>query len=89
MEKLAYLRSNAQNLRNWLRWTNSSRPAKYEDKWLNNGKKSLPFTHNWGLMAHMHDLRVWTIAYAPSDKNNLVRMQEIHRLNAEMWYNVS
>jgi len=34
-------------------------------------------------------LRVWTIAYAPSNRNNLKRMQEIHRLNAEMWYNVS
>merc|ERR1711990_1396469 len=40
-------------------------------------------------MAHMHDLRVWTIAYAPSDRNNLQRMQEIHRLNTEMWYQVS
>jgi len=37
-------------------------------------------------MAHMHDLRVWTIAYAPSKSNNLQRMQEIHRLNNEMWY---
>ena len=40
-------------------------------------------------MAHMHDLRVWTIAYAPAQKNNLQRLQEIHRLNNEMWYNVS
>jgi hypothetical protein len=36
----------------------------------------------------MHDLRVWTLAYAPG-KDNLRRMQEIHRLNAECWYLVS
>ena len=39
-------------------------------------------------MAHMHDLRVWTLAYAPTQKNNLQRMQEIHQLNNEMWYMV-
>lgn len=37
-------------------------------------------------MAHMHDLRVWTLAYAPSRFNNLQRLQEIHLLNNEMWY---
>jgi hypothetical protein len=41
------------------------------------------------MMAHMHDLRVWTIAYAPSRINNLQRLQEIHLLNQEMWYQVS
>lgn len=40
-------------------------------------------------MAHMHDLRVWTVAYAPSRINNLQRLQEIHMLNQEMWYQVS
>jgi len=34
----------------------------------------------------MHDLRVWAIAYAPSAKNNVRRIQEIHYLNNEMWY---
>ena len=37
----------------------------------------------------MHDLRVWTIAYAPSRLNNMQRIQEIHHLNQEMWYQVS
>jgi hypothetical protein len=49
--------------------------------------KDLEFKHSWANLAHMHDLRVWTIAYAPG-KNNLQRMQEIHRLNNEMWYQV-
>jgi hypothetical protein len=37
----------------------------------------------------MHDLRVWTLAYAPSKHNNLQRLQEIHLLNNEMWYMIS
>lgn len=37
----------------------------------------------------MHNLRVWTIAYAPARTGNLERLQEIHRLNNEMWYLVS
>eukprot|EP00352_Strombidinopsis_acuminata_P006656 CAMPEP_0176356044 /NCGR_PEP_ID=MMETSP0126-20121128/13735_1 /TAXON_ID=141414 ORGANISM="Strombidinopsis acuminatum, Strain SPMC142" /NCGR_SAMPLE_ID=MMETSP0126 /ASSEMBLY_ACC=CAM_ASM_000229 /LENGTH=94 /DNA_ID=CAMNT_0017708969 /DNA_START=121 /DNA_END=405 /DNA_ORIENTATION=- len=49
----------------------------------------MPFKHTWALMAHMHDLRMWTLAYSPSRANNLQRMQEIHRLNAEMNYGIS
>lgn len=37
-------------------------------------------------MAHMHELRVWAITYAPGNKNNIQRLQEIHLLNQEMWY---
>ena len=36
----------------------------------------------------MHDLRIWTITYAPSTKDNMRRLQEIHYLNQEMWYMV-
>ena len=49
----------------------------------------MPFRHDWAILAHMHDLRVWTLAYAPSRHNNLQRLQEIHLLNNEMWYLVS
>ena len=37
----------------------------------------------------MHDLRLWTIAYAPMKKNNVRRLQEIHLLNNEMWYSIA
>ena len=40
-------------------------------------------------MAHMHDQRVWTLAYAPTTWDGLRHIQEIHRLNAEMWYQIS
>ncbi len=77
-------RSGFQNLRRSTKIQNNIKPHKFEDLHLN--QKSVPFKHTWALMAHMHDLRVWTIAYAPSTKNNLQRLQEIHRLNNEMWY---
>ena len=34
----------------------------------------------------MHDLRLWTIAFAPSKQNNLRRLQELHRINNEAIY---
>ena len=49
----------------------------------------IPFKHTWANLAHMHDLRVWTLAYAPARQGQLQKMQEIHRLNSEMWYLVS
>lgn len=48
----------------------------------------MEFKHTWINMSHMHDLRVWTLAYAPGRKNNIRRVQEIHLLNQEMWYQV-
>ena len=77
-------RSGLQNLRRSTKVANNVKPHKFEDLHLK--QKSVRFEHTWALMAHMHDLRVWTIAYAPSRQNNLQRLQEIHRLNNEMWY---
>jgi hypothetical protein len=88
MDKLSYLKSTKQNIRDYLRLSRSYRQATYEDRFLKRGEK-VPFKHSWALMAHMHDLRVWTVAYAPSRINNLQRLQEIHLLNQEMWYQVS
>lgn len=88
MDKLSYLKSTKQNIRDYLRLSRSYRQSTYEDRFLKKGEK-VPFKQSWALMAHMHDLRVWTIAYAPSRINNLQRLQEIHLLNQEMWYQVS
>ena len=41
------------------------------------------------MLCHMHDLRLWTISYAPSKTNNLQRMQELHRINNEALYMLS
>ncbi len=88
MDKLAYLKSNKQVLRDSLRLSRSYRQPTFVDRFLKKGEK-VPFKHSWSMMAHMHDLRVWTLTYAPSRLNNLQRLQEIHLLNQEMWYQVS
>lgn len=85
MDKLNFLKSNKQKFRDLCRISRSYRQAEYDDQFLQTGKK-VPFRHDWATLAHMHDLRVWTLAYAPSKLNNLQRLQEIHMLNNEMWY---
>ena len=86
--KLSYFKTGPQKMRDYLRFSNNTRQHDYQDKWLTPGLK-IPFKHHYATLAHMHDLRVWTLAYAPSTRNNLQRIQEIHRLNTEMWYYVS
>lgn len=89
MDKLApFLKNQRLALRDTLRISRNYRQATYQDRFLQPGEK-VPFKHSWSLMAHMHDLRIWTIAYAPSRLNNLQRLQEVHLLNQEMWYQVS
>ena len=90
MDKLSIFKGRTQNFREGLRMNRNLRMSEYNDKFLqkNSGQK-MPFKHSWALMAHMHDLRMWTLAYSPSRSNNLQRMQEIHRLNAEMNYGIA
>lgn len=88
MDKLNYMKSNKLAIRDYYRLSRNYKQAEYEDKFLRKGMK-VPFRHDWSVLAHMHDLRVWTLTYAPSKLNNLQRLQEIHRLNNEMWYLVS
>ena len=89
MEKHRYLKSNYRNFRDYLRPVNHKRQAIYNDKFLEPQKQfgeKIPFKHDLRMMAHMHDLRMWTIAYAPANHGNLQRLQEIHRLNNEFNY---
>ena len=88
MDKLAFLKNQKLALRDTLRISKNYRQPAFKDRFLQAGEK-VPFRHDWSVLAHMHDLRVWTIAYAPSRLNNLQRLQEIHHLNNEMWYQVS
>ena len=88
MDKLSLFKGSRQRFRDLITYSNSTREHRFEDKFLRKEMKDVEFKHSWANMAHMHDLRVWTLAYAPG-KNNLQRMQEIHRLNNEMWYQVS
>ena len=88
MDKLNIFKTKKQSIRDFYRLARSYRQAEFNDKFLEPGQK-VPFKHSWGLLTHMHDLRVWTLAYAPTRVNNLKRMQEIHMLNNEMWYMVN
>lgn len=85
MNKLDFLKSNKQSVRDLCRLSRSYRQPTFNDRFLQPGMK-VPFRHDWALLAHMHDLRVWTLAYAPMKVNNLKRLQEIHQLNNEMWH---
>ena len=87
MDKLKIFKSAKTNFRDHTRLSRSYRQAQFEDQLLANHRKA-PFEHSWSMLSHMHDLRVWTLAYAPSQKNNMQRMQEIHQLNNEMWFMV-
>ncbi|CDW82525.1 UNKNOWN [Stylonychia lemnae] len=88
MDKLGFLKSSKTSFRDWNRLSRSYRQPQFQDKLLQNGQKA-PFKHSWAMLSHMHDLRVWTLAYAPQRINNLQRLQEIHLLNQEMWYMVT
>ena len=91
MNKLSYMKPARQNLRESVSYANNIGMTQYEDKHKQLEQKGLriPFKHNWAMLCHMHDLRLWTIAYAPSKQNNLQRMQEIHRINNEAIYMTS
>lgn len=85
MDKIKYFNTSKQNFRDLVRVGRSYRQPKYEDKLMKEGNKPT-FRHDWKVLAHMHDLRLWTIAYTPAKHNNLQRLQELHKLNNEMWY---
>ena len=84
--KLNYMKSAPQRLREFVRPAAHLKQPKFEDKLAQHG---VEFNHSWKNLAHMHDLRVWTMTYAPNSLNDARRMQEIHLLNNEMWYQVS
>lgn len=78
MDKLSYMKGGLQRASEFLRPAKYLAQPRFEDKLLKHGPE---FKHSWAQMAHMHDLRVWTLAYAPGKKNNIQRLQEIHLLN--------
>ena len=74
--KLSYMKSARQNVREAVSYNNNISMSRFQDRHRELEKKGLPvaFKNNWAMLAHMQDLRLWTIAYAPSKKNNLQRM---------------
>ena len=74
--KLAYMKSTRQNLREAVSYRNNISMNRFTDRHRDIEKKGIavPFKNSWALLAHMQDLRLWTITYAPSKMNNLQRM---------------
>mmetsp|Transcript_17480 Transcript_17480/g.22136 ORF Transcript_17480/g.22136 Transcript_17480/m.22136 type:complete len:139 (-) Transcript_17480:141-557(-) len=89
--KLSYMKSTRQNLREAISYQNNISMQQFEDRHRSMEKKGLPlkFKNNWAMLCHMQDLRLWTIAYAPSKQNNLQRLQELHRINNEALYQIN
>ena len=85
-KKVGFLKSASERFSVSLRPQQYLKQPAFEDKML---KKGPEFKHTWAQMAHMHDMRLWTVCYSPAKKNNLRRLQEVHLLNNEMWYNIS
>ena len=77
-DKLNYMKSRTARFKDLITPARSYKQPKFTDTYLKNGPQ---FKHTWGQMAHMHDLRMWVMAYAPSTGNNLRYMQELHLLN--------
>ena len=85
LEKFDNMKSQSRRFRDWYRLARHAKHPGYFDKFFAKGMK-LPFKNNGAIIGHMIALRSWVIAYAPSDANPLVRMQELHKLHNEMNY---
>ena len=73
MNKLSHLKSTKQNLRSSVSYVNNIGQAPFEDKLrkLEDKGVRVPFKLSWANLCHMHELRLWTITYAPSQQNNM------------------
>ena len=89
--KLAFMKSARQNFVDKASYMGNMGQARYVDEYKDDEKKGIriPFKHSWDMLTHMHHLRLWTIAYAPSRTGNLQRLQELHRINNEANYLIS
>ena len=81
------MKSGAQRFRNLVQPSRSLRHPVFEDKVVKHG--DIRFNHSWANLKHMHDLRAWVIAYAPAQKGDMRKLQELHYINQEMWYQIS
>eukprot|EP00997_Jenningsia_sp_PLL12_P010194 NODE_7369_length_459_cov_50.521951_g6536_i0.p1 GENE.NODE_7369_length_459_cov_50.521951_g6536_i0~~NODE_7369_length_459_cov_50.521951_g6536_i0.p1 ORF type:complete len:133 (+),score=36.54 NODE_7369_length_459_cov_50.521951_g6536_i0:35-433(+) len=82
MDKLSYMKSSWSRLRDWNYLPRSRRHATYQEQ---PAFVKPDFSHSWYNLAKMHDLRLWTLGFAPSTRFDMARLAEIHHLNKEMW----
>ena len=84
MDKLSYMKSYYARFVDWTKISRGIRHPTYNGSELQRHNKT-DFSHSWANLSKMHDLRVWTIAHAPTKRYDWVRLREIHMLNKEMW----
>lgn len=73
MDKLNVFKNKRQQFTDLVKYSNSTRQHQFKDQYLRPENKNIEFKQTWANMAHMHDLRVWTLAYGPG-KDNMRRM---------------
>lgn len=91
-DKLTIFKGVRQRFRDHISMNRNYRQAEYVDSYLEQQAKhgtKIPFGMSNAMLGHMMELRMWHVAYAPSQLNKMARMQELHRLNGELDYRIS
>ena len=70
MEKTSYLRPLRTRVREYLTPSRNFRHGTFKNPYTMPGMK-YPFNNKWHTLIQMHDMKLWTIAYAPMKKNNI------------------
>ena len=92
MDKLTLFKSTRQRFRDHITLSRHYRQAQYKDSFIEQqkvGGTKIPFGYSNAMLGHMMELRMWHIAYAPTQTNKLTKMQELHRLDGELNYRIA
>ena len=75
-DKLSLFKSARIKFRDHISLNRHYRQSDYKDAYLEAGKRGskIPFTYNTAMLSHMLELRLWQIAYAPTQGNKLLKM---------------
>ena len=84
LDRHQHLKATSERVRDWFRLWRHQRSPGYRDT-SKNGRE-YGFRHSAYLLSKMHDLRMWTITFAPNHANPLMRTHEIHKINSEFQY---
>ena len=87
MDKTRALKTTVQRFKDLIKPQRNYTQVGFKDTMGDNGLTE--FKHSWANLSHMHDMRMWLISYAPIRNTAITRLEEVHRINQEMWYMVS
>lgn len=75
--------SRLGKLKRWMRPKSHIVPSQFEDSFLTSGNY---YRRDPDTLSHMRMLRTWVVANAPKNKLDMRRIQEVHVLNNEIYY---